>query len=388
MPSDLELPSTPFSTRNPGLTEIWSWVREIAPRLGKNGLADLLNVAFWASLSTEEGQPAQVRLTVEPTDPSAADCLLLQSPVPFTVEHVVKLSPALAASRVYLGIRCARRRPSNICGLFQKQGQLSIEAHSPAHLRVNVYGGLVADLRPGAPIRVLDPWSYHWKSAVEAFLSDGHPFLAGTREPTEQLRCLAKAMQHGRGGTILFTDTSREDALEGLDLHYAVERDLFRLEERSEAWRVESKNEREKMNEKVKELVALLEGIGPEFRSRDMPAEQHYRRVARLFGRLTAIDGATVLDHKCQLLGFGAKIRALTNLPNHVEQAEVVPYSDTFAFGSVDTSTIGGMRHRSALQFVHDHPQSMALVVSQDGRTTLIAGTRRLGFLRCESLLD
>src|SRR6188474_3011441 len=54
-------------------------------------LADLLEVAFWASLRTDEGRPTRVRISAVQT--GALDRVLaFKDPVPYTEEEVAKLA--------------------------------------------------------------------------------------------------------------------------------------------------------------------------------------------------------------------------------------------------------------------------------------------------------
>ena len=85
---------------------------------------------------------------------------------------------------------------------------------------------------------------------------------------------------------------------------------------------------------------------------------------------LTAVDGATVLNSNYDVLAFGAKIvrrvgsqqveRVLMTEPIEGRQPEYQ-----------NPALIGGTRHLSAVQFVHDQPDAVALVASQDGKFTV-----------------
>ncbi len=56
----------------------------------------------------------------------------------------------------------------------------------------------------------------------------------------------------------------------------------------------------------------------------------------------------------------------------------------------IDPAQLGGTRHVSAAQFVHDQRDAYALVASQDGRFTLLAWSNHTGVVeahRIEALL-
>jgi hypothetical protein len=87
-------------------------------------------------------------------------------------------------------------------------------------------------------------------------------------------------------------------------------------------------------------------------------------------GGLTAVDGALVLNNHYELLGFGAKIVRRQGSPrvSQVRLAEPIEGSIPVV---VHPEELGGTRHLSAAQFVHDQHDAVALVASQDGRFTV-----------------
>jgi hypothetical protein len=87
---------------------------------------------------------------------------------------------------------------------------------------------------------------------------------------------------------------------------------------------------------------------------------------------LTAVDGAAVMTRDYEMLGFGAKIvrRYRSALIEEVVLTEPI---EGGAPAIVSTNQLGGTRHLSAAQFVHDQRDSIALVASQDGRFTVFA---------------
>ena len=87
---------------------------------------------------------------------------------------------------------------------------------------------------------------------------------------------------------------------------------------------------------------------------------------------LTAVDGATIVTDKHELLAFGAKITRRRGSPP-VELAAVTEPIEGGAPTIGHPSSLGGTRHLSAAQFVHDQRDAVALVASQDGRFTVFA---------------
>jgi hypothetical protein len=104
---------------------------------------------------------------------------------------------------------------------------------------------------------------------------------------------------------------------------------------------------------------------------------------------LTAVDGATVLNVDYDLLGFGAKIARRKGSPQ-VEQVSVTEPIEGGTSVVVHPTALGGTRHLSASQFVHDQRDALALVASQDGRFTVFAWSPCEGMVhahRVEALL-
>ncbi len=87
---------------------------------------------------------------------------------------------------------------------------------------------------------------------------------------------------------------------------------------------------------------------------------------------LTAVDGATLITAQYELIAFGAKI---ARRDDHLRVEHVIvtePIEDS-APVIVHPTQLGGTRHFSAVQFVHDQRNAMALVASQDGRFTVFS---------------
>ena len=109
----------------------------------------------------------------------------------------------------------------------------------------------------------------------------------------------------------------------------------------------------------------------PEERNERLWQESLIDAVEAVAG-LTAVDGATVISDRFELLAFGAKI----GRRDGSAQVERVALTEPVVGGAasvVHPSQLGGTRHLSAAQFVQDQRDSVALVASQDGRFTVFA---------------
>jgi hypothetical protein len=112
-------------------------------------------------------------------------------------------------------------------------------------------------------------------------------------------------------------------------------------------------------------------------------------RAVEAIAGLTAVDGATVMDADYHLLAFGVKIARRKGSAT----LDQVTVTEPILGGSAAVLTpaqIGGTRHLSAGQFVHDQPDALALVASQDGRFTIFSWSPCEGMVhahRVETLL-
>lgn len=117
--------------------------------------------------------------------------------------------------------------------------------------------------------------------------------------------------------------------------------------------------------------LAQLNRETPDASRKRLWREALHRTVNAVAG-LTAVDGATVVTAGFELLAFGAKIARRRGAP----QVEQVTLTEPIVGGSaavLNPSQLGGTRHLSAAQFVHDQRDAVALVASQDGRFTVFA---------------
>ena len=118
------------------------------------------------------------------------------------------------------------------------------------------------------------------------------------------------------------------------------------------------------------ELTRLAQDSAPD--KDTTPWQDAVNRVVEAIAGLTAVDGAAVLTNAYELLAFGAKITRRKGSPQ-VEQVTVTEPIEGNVALTVHPTQLGGTRHLSAAQFVHDQRRAVALVASQDGRFTVFA---------------
>jgi hypothetical protein len=116
--------------------------------------------------------------------------------------------------------------------------------------------------------------------------------------------------------------------------------------------------------------------------------EELGRAVDAIAG-LTAIDGATVLSSEYELLAFAVKISRRRGA-SPVEQLTLTEPVIGAPAEVIPPTQLGGTRHLSAAQFIHDQRDALALVASQDGGFTVMAWSPCEGMVhahRVETLL-
>jgi DisA bacterial checkpoint controller nucleotide-binding len=97
--------------------------------------------------------------------------------------------------------------------------------------------------------------------------------------------------------------------------------------------------------------------------------EQSVFELSRLIANLAAVDGAVVLDKRLGLLGFGAEVSAELPSPTSVWRARDAEGLEREPYEVENVGT----RHRAAYRFIQDHPDGLAIVVSQDSGVTFVA---------------
>jgi hypothetical protein len=313
----------------------------------------VVDAAFWASVRREEGYVPTVSLALLPPDRGGGS-LRFARPLPLDAATLARLGPAVERPGVHLGVW---RGPDglHLWGLTWDIPAFCfvLEVIAPGLLVVkHGHGGAsgkfvnVAVLE-GDTVKLVDERASSLPDCPALLTSLlGFDAPASWSGAPNVLVDLAVSMRaHRRGGLLLVVPDGstlwRESIVQ--PMAYAVSPPFTGLGE----------------------LVRNATTVGCR------PGQALGRTVAALAG-LTAIDGATVITGRHELLAFGVKIARRKGRP----QIERVVVTEPIA-GSTPTlvppSMLGGTRHLSAAQFVQDQRDGLALVASQDGRFTVIA---------------
>jgi len=333
---------------------------------GKDGLATapdaeaveaVINAAFWASLRREEGFSPKISLAFLP--PAQAEPpLRFARTLPLNPAALARLAPAVERPGIHLGVwRCGEPEELCVWGTTRTIPRLCfvLEVIEPGLLVVKYRRGRdpgkfanVAVLQ-GDEVKVVDEAGASLPDCPDMVTSLlGFGAAGSSADPINILVQLAVSMRaHGRGGALLVVPAD------------------------SDAWRDSilwpAPYTVEPVFSELKELV--LRGAA----ERDDPEWQEaLRRGVEAVAGLTAVDGATLVNTRSELLAFGAKIIRREG-GSQVERVMVTEPVVGAGAEVVEPTQLGGTRHLSAAQFVQDQRDTMALVASQDGRFTVFA---------------
>lgn len=329
----------------------------------------MLDAAFWASLRREEDYSPRISLAFVSPD---------QMSRPLRLEHrqrllpgsLARLAPAVERPGIHLGVwrdgedmyvwGATRTLPALCFVLEVVAPGLLVIKHRRGHdvgkfINVAVLEGdqvKIVDERgtilPGCP-PVLDSLL---GSDTPAFPEDG-----SINVPMQ----LAVSMRaHHRGGALLIVPSG------------------------SEAWRRSIVRPVSYSLVPTPSDVAHLMRCDPAEPAR-IEWQESLRRAVDALAGLTAVDGATIITDQYELLAFGAKLRRRDE-SEQVERVLLTEPIEGAITATVDPAELGGTRHLSAAQFVHDQRDAAALVASQDGRFTVFAWSGREAIVRAHRI--
>lgn len=314
----------------------------------------MIGAAFWASLRREEGYIPKISLAYIAAD-DAAMPLRFSPPLPLEPAALTRVAPAVERAGIHLGVE-ARDGEWVVWGTARALPKYCfvLEAAAPGLLVVKHQRGepgkfVNVAVLEGDRIKIVDETASSLPDCpplLESLLGFDSP--ASWLEDLNVLVQLAVSMRsHRRGGLLLV------------------------VPEAGEAWRDSIVQPISYGVQPAFTGLAQLATASPADDQRATWLQALARSVDAVAG-LTAVDGATVITRAYDLLAFGAKIARRRGSPP-VEQVAVTEPVRGGTPSVLHPSHLGGTRHLSAAQFVHDQHDALALVASQDGRFTVFA---------------
>jgi hypothetical protein len=345
---------------------------DLAPLPSAAIIEAIIDATFWASIRKEEGHSPKISLAFLPPE-QAGNPLLFKQRLALSPATLVKIAPGIERAGIHLGV-------------WKEDGELYLwgtttsipnfcfvlDVSEPAllvikHRRIYGFGKFtnIAVLK-GDQIKIVD--------VNTAKLPDCPPMLLSLLDLTAPsywndtvnvLIQLAVSMRsHQRGGTLLVVPNGKANWLQSIikPIQYAIQPAFVGLSNLLRQDRKEASQ--------IFWQTALK------------------REVEHLAG-LTAVDGATIISDEYELLAFGAKIGRAKGKDLVEELSFVEPIAGGGAI-VVHPAKVGGTRHLSAAQFIHDQNDAIALVASQDGHFTIYswaASQNRVQAHRIDTLL-
>jgi hypothetical protein len=315
----------------------------------------MIDATFWASLRREEGYVPKISMAFLPPEQNEHP-MLVERPLTLTPATLTKLAAIVEHAGIHLGVweydgeLCVWGTTHNIptfCFVLEvvEPGLIVIKHHrgeqSGKYVNVAVL--------EGDQIKIVDESASSLPDCPELVTSLlGFDSPASWVDSVNVLVQLAVAMRsHGRGGSLLIVpsggDAWRESIVQPIP--YAV-------------------------SPPFRELTELMRETG-EGRQAEIWRDALRETVQAIAG-LTAVDGAAVITDRYELLAFGAKIQRRRGA-TPVESVTVTEPVQGGTPVTLTASRLGGTRHLSAAQFVHDQQKAIALVASQDRRFTVFA---------------
>jgi len=318
----------------------------------ERAIAAMIEAAFWASLRREEGYIPKISLAYVSPDETAHP-LKFDSPLPLQPSLLTKVAPAVERAGIHLAVWRNGADGFSVWGTVRAIPTFCfvLEVAAPGLLVVKHHrrdpGKFVnVVVLEGDQIKIVDE-SASKQPDCPSLLTSLLGF--GSRTESVLVRLAVSMRSHGRGGALLVVPTAGDGWRDSIirPISYAIAPPFGEL---AQLARDEPKSG----------------GDG-----RGFWRDALTRAVDAIAG-LTAVDGATVMTRDYDVLAFGAKISRRKGSAL-VEQVTVTEPIEGGTMEIVHPSLLGGTRHLSAAQFVHDQRDTLALVASVDGHFTVFA---------------
>ena len=331
----------------------------LAPKPDAQAIAAIIDAAFWASFRPEEGRFPKISIAYLPPE-AAGHPMIFAQPLPLTASVLRKLAPAVERPEIHLGVWSfgdelrvwgTTRKVPSFCFVLEdvEPGLLVVK-----HRRIAGFGKYAnVAVLIGERVKIIDEQGTSLPdcpSLLKALLAFTAAATNGPHHSLNVLVQLATSMRaQGHGGSLLVVPTEDDRWLNSIaqPILYSVAPSFSTLAD----------------------LVSHEVDVDHKDRRQ---WESAMNRTVDTIGGLTAVDGATVINDRYEVLAFGAKIRRHEGSPPVDRWVITEPVVGNVGI-VVQPTEHGGTRHLSAAQFVYDQRDTLALVASQDGRFTVFA---------------
>jgi hypothetical protein len=343
-------------------------------------LAQLINVAHWASLSTEEGYSVTASLILRPSDQSA-DTFHFDTPLDLTARTIGKLGPALENPQADIGVWPDESGQLKIWGFTT----ISYETVIKSDLCIQILGpGRILVIYSGRTVAALTANRAAFVDS-RSFLHSIMPKIAAQAQKTDItlmnlfrynaiLKIAQQMRMHGRGGTVLIVpeDANWKKSITA-PIKYTGGASFLDAEAMmappSRTELADSEN-----------LLRIVRDLNLTMKKDWLRNWQQVQQQSMRIARLTAVDGALAMSFDRYVYCFGAKIEAIDTRSIATHLRVIEPFEGSEARTRPFTS-LGGTRHISAAQFAFDQPGAISIVASQDGNVTFFTRETESGEL-------
>lgn len=343
-------------------------------------LAELINVAHWASLSTEEGYAVTASLILRQSD-SSTDTFHFDSPLNLTARTIGKLAPALENPQADIGVWPDEDGQLKIWGFTT----IAYEMVVKSDLWIQILGlGRILIMYSGRAIAAVTANRAEFIDS-RSFLHSIMPKIAAQAQKTEitllnlfRYNAILKIAQqmriHGRGGTVLIVP---EDA----DWKESIASPI-KYTGGASFLDVEAMNLPPSRTElaDTENLLRIVRDMNLTPKKDWLRNWQQLQQQCTRIARLTAVDGALVMTFDRYVYCFGAKIEAIDSRAIAANLRIIEPFEGHEPI-TRSVASLGGTRHISAAQFAFDQPGAISIVASQDGNVTFFTRETESGEL-------
>lgn len=299
--------------------------------------------------------------------------IAISTPIPLSRESIRKLAIAYERTTTHFGVQASKRKLYIWGGLqYPGDGIFVVDAIEPGTLAVRYTPETIGMLK-GDSTTFLPAGHVHRMPAglvnllVRSFSKD-IPEEDAFNTAILLIDLARKIRLEGHGGLILAVPSQNESWRESLEERYSIDP---QYDQSSDKDALDARPGRGRLSE-----ILSFQMRHP------FDSQERYIELARKLSdiregaqerlaRLALVDGALVITTERRVVGFGAR---LIRSRSHSSSSAVEGWDPiaNISLGRREVRELGGTRHQSAANFVGDNPGSLALVISQDGRVSVL----------------
>lgn len=366
-------------------------------------LVEILNTCFFASLKQEEGRPTRFTLVLcgsaKLGNPAFRysdytklfNVMRFASPRAFSKGELIRLAPACEPKKTLL-LASHTEQKAGLClwgivdvgndpsGSHVGLTELQVCVFAPGELKVTLHGRTLCNYKNGHiqfPERSLVNSGFLYQFFKPTSLTLAREVMAATgQKPDSQihkrdframsyvfaLQTIAERVHELKhGGCILIVPEKRKPLHIGIKYQCADNTIWTCLKGKlilhDQYYGMNSATPRQPETATASSLQSQMQDV-----------ENGLRDAIEAMARLTAVDGAVIVNRKLELIGFGAVAKLGQTAPYQVFRCE-----DRKATKRKQVAIENyGTRHRSAFEFCFRNRPSVAIVVSQDGGIKIV----------------